>query len=224
MPNLFAKAVAEFSGTLVLVMTVVGSGIMGTQMSFDLGTALLINTFATVLVLVLLIQVLAPLSGAHLNPAVSMIAWLRNELRALPLVVYVFAQILGAMCGVALANFMFGLPALHFSGTERSNPGLLLGEVIATAGLVIVILVFSFRKQSRYIPFAVAGWIGSAYFFTSSTSFANPAVTIGRMFSDTFSGIAASSVALFIAAQLAGALLGWLIARVINSHTKEIHV
>jgi glycerol uptake facilitator-like aquaporin len=130
--------------------------------------------------------------------------------------VYVVVQVAGAIVGAIVANVMFDQPAVQFSTTERVSPGMLLGEVIATAGLIAIIGVLSFRKQDAIIPVAVAAWIGSAYFFASSTSFANPAVTIGRLFSNTFAGIDPASVAPYIGAQLVGALLGFLIVRVVS--------
>lgn len=219
-------ALAEFFGTLVLVATVVGSGIMGTQMSDDPGVALLINTLSTIFVLALLILILGPISGAHFNPAVTLVMWakkLQPGVRVLP---YVIAQITGAISGAILANIMFDQAPIQIASTQRVSPGLFIGEIVATAGLLVVILVFIARDQARFVPIAVAGWIGSAYFFTSSTSFANPAVTIGRVFSDSFAGIAPPSVGPFVLAQLIGAALGAVLAWAIidSTHKKENHV
>ena len=219
-------ALAEFFGTLVLVATVVGSGIMGTQMSDDPGVALLINTLSTIFVLALLILILGPISGAHFNPAVTLVMWakkLQPGVRVLP---YVIAQITGAISGAILANIMFDQAPIQIASTQRVSPGLFIGEIVATAGLLVVILVFIARDQARFVPIAVAAWIGSAYFFTSSTSFANPAVTIGRVFSDSFAGIAPASVGPFVLAQLIGAALGAVLAwAIINStNKKENHV
>lgn len=199
---------AEFVGAAVLVCVVVGSGIMGTQLSADLGVALLINAMATVLALALLIFVFAPVSGAHFNPAVTLMRLVRRSMDAGTAVTYVVAQVGGASVGCIVANAMFDLSAVQTSAHERVSAGSLIGEVIATAGLLFVIETFVRRGEQGLIPIAVAGWIGTAYFFTSSTSFANPAVTIGRVFSDTFAGIAPSSVLPFIIAQLVGAALG----------------
>lgn len=199
---------AEFVGAAVLVCVVVGSGIMGTQLSADLGVALLINAMATVLALALLIFVFAPVSGAHFNPAVTLMRLVRRSMDAGTAVTYVVAQVGGASVGCIVANAMFDLSAVQTSAHERVSAGSLIGEVIATAGLLFVIETFVRRIEQGLIPIAVAGWIGTAYFFTSSTSFANPAVTIGRVFSDTFAGIAPSSVLPFIIAQLVGAALG----------------
>lgn len=213
MAKLAAKAVAEFSGTALLVTVVVGSGIMGTNLSQDAGVALLINAFSTIFALALLIFVLGPISGAHLNPAVSLVQLVARKQPIGETLAYIPAQVAGAISGAIAANIMFDLPAIQSSVNERVSTGTLVGEVIATAGLVALIGVLSNRDQGKYIPVAVAAWIGSAYFFTSSTSFANPAVTIGRAFTDTFAGIAPDSVLPFIAAQLVGAALGLAISK-----------
>jgi glycerol uptake facilitator-like aquaporin len=209
------RATAEFSGTAVLVCVVVGSGIMGTNLSDDLGVALIINTISTIFALALLILILGPFSGGHFNPAVSLVQMLSRAQKPVETLVYVVVQVAGAIVGAIVANVMFDQPAVQFSTNDRVSPGMLLGEVIATAGLIAIIGVLSFRKQDALIPVAVAAWIGSAYFFASSTSFANPAVTIGRLFSNTFAGIDPGSVAPYIGAQLVGALLGFLIVKAV---------
>jgi arsenate reductase len=216
MRGLLGRSLAEFFGTAVLVGTVVGSGIMGTNLSDDLAVALIVNALATIFVLALLIFILGPVSGAHFNPVVSFISVLRKSQKAPEALAYSVSQILGAVAGAIAANFMFNLPAMQLSSNLRVSPGTLLGEVIATAGLIIVIFVLVDRKRTELIPITVAGWIGAAYFFTSSTSFANPAVTIGRAFTDTFSGIAPESVAPFIAAQFVGAILGLAATRALR--------
>jgi glycerol uptake facilitator-like aquaporin len=213
MAKIARKAVAEFSGTALLVTVVVGSGIMGTNLSQDAGVALLINAFSTIFALALLIWLLDPISGAHFNPAVSLVQLMARKQPIGETLVYIPAQIAGAISGAILANIMFDLQAIQTSVNERVSSGTLVGEVIATAGLAALIGVLSNRDQSRFIPIAVAAWIGSAYLFTSSTSFANPAVTIGRAFTDTFAGIAPDSVLPFIAAQLVGAALGLAISK-----------
>lgn len=210
MPTLFGKAIAEFIGTALLVCVVVGSGIMGTNLSEDAGIALLINTISTIFALVLLIFILAPVSGAHFNPAVSLVQLVSKSQKLSETFVYIAAQVTGAISGAVLANIMFDLAALQISTKARTSFGMLIGELIATAGLIAVIGILAKRNQGNLIPVAVATWIGSAYFFTSSTSFANPAVTVGRIFSDTFAGIDPVSVLPFIAAQLVGAALGML--------------
>jgi arsenate reductase len=181
---------------------------MGTNLSKDSAVALLLNTFSTIFALALLILIIAPISGAHFNPAVSLVQVIRREMNAVEFLSFVSAQIVGAITGVIVANVMFDLQAIQISTNERVSTGTLIGEVIATAGLIVVIFVLVARAQEKLIPVAVAAWIGSAYLFTSSTSFANPAVTIGRVFSDTFAGINPASVLPFIIAQLIGAMLG----------------
>jgi glycerol uptake facilitator-like aquaporin len=216
--QLARKAAAEFVGTALLVCVVVGSGIMGANLSSDLGVVLIINALSTVFALALLIVVLGPISGAHFNPAVSLVNVFSRLQPAREVGVYIVAQTAGAIVGAVLANVMFDLAALQISERYRTSPGMLVGEVVATAGLIAIIGILSARKQTAIIPVAVAAWIGSAYFFTSSTSFANPAVTVGRMFSDTFAGIAPESVLPYIAAQLVGAAIG---AAVVMAVTKS---
>jgi glycerol uptake facilitator-like aquaporin len=206
--KILRKWLAEYIGTATLVCVVVGSGIMGTNLSKDSGVALLINAFSTIFALALLILIIEPISGAHFNPAVSLVQVLRHEMNAVEFLSFISAQIAGAISGAIIANVMFDLEAIQISTNERVSTGTLVGEVIATAGLITVIFVLVVRSQDKLIPVAVAAWIGSAYFFTSSTSFANPAVTIGRVFSDTFAGLNPASVLPFIIAQLIGAMLG----------------
>lgn len=208
MIKILRKWLAEYIGTATLVCVVVGSGIMGTNLSKDSGVALLINAFSTIFALALLILIIAPISGAHFNPAVTLVQVLRREMNAVEFLSFISAQIAGAISGAIIANVMFDLEAIQISTNERVSTGTLVGEVIATAGLITVIFVLVVRSQDKLIPVAVAAWIGSAYFFTSSTSFANPAVTIGRVFSDTFAGLNPASVLPFIIAQLIGAMLG----------------
>ena len=216
MIKILRKWLAEYIGTATLVCVVVGSGIMGTNLSKDSGVALLINAFSTIFALALLILIIAPISGAHFNPAVSLVQVLRREMNAVEFLSFISAQIAGAISGAIIANVMFDLEAIQISTNERVSTGTLVGEVIATAGLITVIFVLVARSQDKLIPVAVAAWIGSAYFFTSSTSFANPAVTIGRVFSDTFAGINPASVLPFIIAQLIGAMLGVALVKVIT--------
>jgi len=215
------KLFAEFLGTAVLVATVVGSGIMATNLSADLGIDLLINTVATVFVLYILITLLAPISGAHFNPLVSGIAYFRKELSAANTIYFFIAQILGGSLGAILANLMFEHPAIEPSQHLRNGSHLLLGEVIASAGLIFIIFLAVKQGIDKKIPRLVAAWIGAAYFFTSSTSFANPAVTIARSLTDSFSGIKFSSVPGFIAAQIVGAILGYAGFRFISSKAKS---
>ena len=202
------RVAAEFLGTMILVAAVVGSGIMATLLTDDVGVQLLLNMQATVLVLGLLIWTLGPISGAHFNPAVTSVALVRREIRPGEGAAYIPAQIAGAITGTVLANLMFDLPAVQISTHARGGAGVLLGEVVATAGLLWIIGALTRTGNGRLGPALVPAWIGSAYFFTSSTSFANPAVTIGRAFTDTFAGIAPQSVLPFILAQFLGAAIG----------------
>ncbi|HEY5936529.1 MAG TPA: aquaporin [Kofleriaceae bacterium] len=210
------KLVAEGLGTLLLVAAVVGSGIMGVNLAGgNLAIALLANTLATAAALVTLILVFGPISGAHFNPVVTLVAALRGELAPAMAIGYATVQIAGAIAGAVLANVMFDLDPVAWATTERTGAPKLASEVVATFGLVGVVIVVS-RVRPAAVPFAVAGFITAAYWFTASTSFANPAVTLGRAFSDTFTGIRPSDVPLFVAAQLGGGLLalgvfGWLV-------------
>ncbi|MFC4061498.1 aquaporin [Planomonospora corallina] len=214
---LFRRVLAEAVGTGLLVAVVVGSGIMAQRLSpDDVGLQLLENALATVFGLGVLIAVLGPVSGAHFNPVVSLADYWQGRrtgagLSARELAFYVIAQIGGAIAGAVLANAMFAEPAISWAATERSASHLWLGEMVATAGLMLVIFGLVREGRTAVAPAAVAGYIGAAYWFTSSTSFANPAVTIGRAFSDTFAGIAPASVPAFIAAQLAGGVIGLLL-------------
>ena len=202
------KAFAEFLGTVLLVAIVVGSGIMATNLSQDIGVQLLINTISTVFGLVVLIQILLPISGANFNPVVTLIDLIQRRTTFLVFIQYVVAQIAGAISGAALANAMFSHPLLETATKVRSGGNLYIGEIVATAGLIMIISLLVTQEKFTMIPVTVASWIGSAYFFTSSTSFANPAVTIGRAFTDSFAGIAPESVTKFILAQLLGAFIG----------------
>lgn len=209
------RILAEFLGTGLLVAAVVGSGIMGSLLTDDVGLVLLINAVSTVAALGVLIWMLGPISGAHFNPVVTGVAVARREMRGLEALAYVLAQVGGALAGVALANLMFDLPAWQASTNERTGTHLWLGEVVATAGLLLVIGALTRTGRGHLGPALVPAWIGAAYFFTSSTSFANPAVTIGRSLTDTFTGIAPSSVLPFIAFQVLGAVIGAALTEVL---------
>jgi arsenate reductase len=205
---------AEFVGTALLVAAVVGSGVMASTLSpNDVGLQLLENSIATAFALGALILTFGPVSGAHFNPVVSAADWFLGRrsgtgLTAAQLGGYAVAQTAGAIAGSVLANLMFDLTAVDFSGKERSGGHLWLGEVVATAGLILLIFALARSGRSAVAPAAVGAYIGAAYWFTSSTSFANPAVTIGRAFTDTFAGIAPDSVPGFIVAQLIGLVVG----------------
>lgn len=202
------KLAAEALGTALLLAVVIGSGIMAERLAGgNVAIALLANTLATVGGLYILIEVFGPVSGAHFNPAVSLVMAGRGELPKSAVLPYVAAQVLGAMLGAWLAHAMFELPILQWSAKVRGGSGQWIAEVVATAGLLLVIL----RAPAGRASAMVAGYIGSAYWFTASTSFANPAAAFGRMFSDTFAGIAPGSAPGFVMAQLVGAALGWAI-------------
>jgi glycerol uptake facilitator-like aquaporin len=206
-----ARAVAtEFLGSGLLAAVVVGSGIAAQQLSpTDTGLQLLENAIATALGLTVLILVLAPISGAHFNPVVTIVdAGLGNRPWS-EAVRYLPVQVVGCAAGTVLANLMFDQPAVAWSSTDRMTSGHLLAEVIATAGLVLVIFALVRTGRANLAAPAVGAYIGAAYFFTSSTSFANPAITIGRMFTDTFAGIAPASAPGYVAAQLLGAAIAW---------------
>ena len=203
--DLARKVGSEASGTALLLAAVIGSGIMAERLAGDNGAiALLANTLATVGALYVLIEVFGPVSGAHFNPAVSAVLTWRGELPKNELVFYVAAQLIGAVLGAWLAHAMFDLPILQLSTKARAGAGQWIAEVVATAGLMLVIL----RAPKGRAAVMIAAWIGAAYWFTASTSFANPAAALGRMFSESFAGIAPRSVAGFVLAQLAGAALG----------------
>jgi arsenate reductase len=206
------QAAAEFVGTGLLVTVVIGSGIAAQNLSTDDGVRLLANALATAGGLAVLILVLGPISGAHLNPVISLADWWLGRRRAFgltgsQLASYVPAQVAGAIGGAILANAMYGQPLVSWSQRQRSGAGLLLSEVIATAGLLVLVVALVRRRRPAVIPWAVGAYIGAAYWWASSTSFANPAATIGRAFSNTFAGIAPSSVPGFVLAQAVGLLV-----------------
>lgn len=207
------RAVAELVGTAFLVTAVVGSGIAGQRLSNDAGVQLLVNAFATAGVLAAVILAIGPLSGAHLNPVVSVVDAAFGGIAWRDVAAYVPAQVAGGCLGAVVANLMYGRAAVNLSHHARGGGGLLLGEVVATTGLLLVVFGVVRSGRGHVAPFAVAGYIGGAYFFTSSTSFANPAVTVARALSDTFAGIAPRSVAAFVAMQVVGGAVGWLTVR-----------
>lgn len=207
------RLLAEFLGTALLLCAVIGSGIMGERLAAgNAAVALLANTLATVFALFVLIEVFGPVSGAHFNPLVTLAFGHRAGLGRADMALYGVAQFAGALAGAALANTMFDLPTLHWAGQVRSGPGQWLGEVVATAGLLLVVG----RGAAGRVSALVATYIGAAYWFTASTSFANPAAAFGRMFSDSFAGIAPGSAVGFVLAQLVGAGVGVLIARLLE--------
>ena len=208
--TLSRKLVAEALGTALLVMAVVGSGIMAQRLAQDPAITLLCNTLATAGALVAILLVFGPISGAQLNPAVTICMAIARDLTPAVAAGYIAVQLAGGIAGALLANTMFDLDALAFATTSRSGFPKLLGEFIATFGLLGVVVCVG-RTRATITPVAVAAYIAGAYWFTSSTSFANPAVTLGRAFSDSYAGIAPASVGGFVVAQLAGALAGYVV-------------
>jgi arsenate reductase len=213
------RLLAEAVGTALLVTVVVGSGIAAAALSpDDVGLQLLENSTATVFGLAVLILLFGPVSGAHFNPVVSAADWFLGRragtgLKGEDVAAYAVAQTVGAIAGAVLANAMYDLAPFQVSGHDRASAHVLLGEVVATAGLIALIFALARSGRAPLSAAAVGAYIGSAYWFTSSTSFANPAVTIGRVFSDTFAGIAPGSVLPFIAAQVVGAAVGLALVR-----------
>jgi len=207
------KLGAEAVGSFFLFVTVVGSGIMGDSLSGgNVAIALLGNTLATGAILFVIIAALGPISGAHFNPAVTLVMALRKELSVGTAILFVIAQLVGGLIGVWAAHFMFEQPILQLSEKVRTGQGQWLGEMIATFGLLFTILG-TIRFRPEWVAPAVGLFISAGYWFTSSTSFANPAITVGRAFTNTFSGIAPENVAAFLIAQFAGAVAAWLLAR-----------
>ncbi|HKC29442.1 MAG TPA: aquaporin [Jatrophihabitans sp.] len=218
------RALAEFVGTAFLVAAVIGSGIAATRLSaHDAGLELLENSIVTGAALVAFILALQPVSAAF-NPIVTAVERALGGLTTREAAALIAAQLAGGVCGAVIANVMFDLRAVTISTHHRSGHGLWLGEVIATLGLLIVIFGTARAGRSQRVAFAVGGYILAAYWFTSSTSFANPAVTVARMLSNTFAGIAPASVAGFIVAQLVGGVLGYALIRGLYPHAPAIPI
>ena len=210
------RYIAEFMGTLLLLATVVGSGIMAERLSPDnTAVALLGNTIPTGAILYVLITTLGPISGAHFNPAVTFAFWVRKEISSMDALIYVPIQIVGACLGVILANLMFDLDWITISQKTRESSGQSLSEAVATFGLIFVIFA-GIKYRPKEVAALVGLYITAAYWFTASTSFANPAVTIGRMLSDTFAGINPASVFLFITFQMIGCLVAVFTLRALS--------
>lgn len=211
MSALSRRLVAEGIGSMLLAAAVVGSGVMAERLARgNAAVALLANTGATVAMLATLIALLGPVSGAHFNPAVSAIEALRGRLPVSEALAYAAVQVVGCCAGALLAHAMFGLPTIQVSAHVRAGPAQWLSEAVATGGLILVVLG---HRRSEDAPWMIAAWIGAAYWFTASTSFANPAITIARSLTNTFTGIRPADVPAFIAAQLAGALVALALAR-----------
>lgn len=215
-PVLWRRLAAELVGTVLLAALVIGSGIAAQRLSpADLGLQLAENAGATAAGLYAIILVVGPVSGAHLNPAVTILRAITQDIRPVEAAGYVAAQIIGCAFGAVLANAMFAEPAVAWSTHHRASGPHLLAEVVATAGLLLVIYATDRSGQSAKTPAAVAAFIGAAYWFTSSTSFANPAITVGRMLSDTFAGIAPASAPAFVASQGVGIAAGYALVRLL---------
>lgn len=222
-PALARRALAELIGTAFLLTAVVGSGIAAQRLSpGDAGLQLLENALATAAALAAIILAVGPVSGAHLNPVVTLVDRILGGLTTFEAAVYLGAQILGGAIGAVVANLMFDLPAVELATTDRSSGGLWLGEVVATLGLVLVIFGVGRSGRTTAAPFAVGGYIGAAYFFTSSTSVANPAATAARTLSDTFAGILPSSAPAFVLAQLGGAAAALVVVRTLYPDLAEM--
>lgn len=213
---------AEVVGSFLLFATVIGSGVMGERLADgNIAVALLGNTLATGAMLFVLITMLGAISGAHFNPAVTMVMRLRREIGTTDALRYIAAQLLGGIVGVWAAHVMFELPVLEFSTKVRTGSGQWVGEAIATFGLLLTI-IGTVKMRPNWVPASVALYITAAYWFTSSTSFANPAITVARSLSDTFAGIAPASVPGFIAAQIAGALAAHLVGKALFDTAGEL--
>lgn len=206
---------AEYLGTALITATVIGSGIMAQVLTRDVLLQLFVNALATIFILALAIWLLAPVSGAYFNPAVLLIAFLRKELSVLHLFTFTIVQVAGAASGAILSHALFNRALIDPSTTTRDGSWLFLSEVVATAGLIATIFIAKNQGRGENAFWLVPLWIGGAYVFTSSTSFANPAITLGRTLTDSFAGIAIASVPVFIAAQLLGAILGHFIAELL---------
>jgi glycerol uptake facilitator-like aquaporin len=214
------KLAAEGLGSMLLAATVVGSGIMAERLAGgNTAVALLANTGATVAILATLIALLGPISGAHFNPAVTLVMMLQRRMHWPDAVAYVIAQVLGCCAGALLAHAMFGLHLFQMSTHARAGSAQWLAEFVATLGLLLVVLG---HERPRDAPWMIAGWIGAAYWFTASTSFANPAITIARSLSDTFSGIRPIDVPEFVVSQLAGAVTALGLARVLFTRPVDL--
>jgi len=221
------RLLAEFLGTGLLVAVVVGSGIAAQELTSDRGLQLLVNALATAAGLAVLILVFAGVSGAHFNPVVSLVDWVLGRRSGTGLTLgeagaFVVVQTAGAVGGAILADAMYARPLVAWSSHQRAGGHLWLGEVVATAGLVLLIVALARTGRTSQTPWAVGAYIGAAYWFTSSTSFANPAVSVGRAFTDTFAGIAPASLPMFVAAQLVGGALALGLVAILYPHAPTV--
>jgi glycerol uptake facilitator-like aquaporin len=215
------KVTAEFLGSLLLAASVVGSGIMATTLTQDIAIQLFVNTITTVFMLFVIITLFSSISGAHFNPLVTIVELFYKRVTFQEAALFIVSQIIGTSAGVVIANLMFNRPAIEESTFTRSGSYLFLAEVVATAGLILSILLLRHQNKGSMAAVIVPAWIGAAYIFTSSTSFANPAITFARSLSDSFAGISIKSVPMFILAQCFGAVLGVLLAAMLTTEKKE---
>ena len=215
------KVTAEFLGSLLLAASVVGSGIMATTLTQDIAIQLFVNTITTVFMLFVIITLFSSISGAYFNPLVTIVELFYKRVTFQEAALFIVSQIIGTSAGVVIANLMFNRPAIEESTFTRSGSYLFLAEVVATAGLILSILLLRHQNKGSMAAVIVPAWIGAAYIFTSSTSFANPAITFARSLSDSFAGISIKSVPMFILAQFFGALLGVLLAAMLTTEKKE---
>ncbi len=209
------KIFAEFLGTALLLSAVIGSGIMATNLTKDEGIQLTINAISIVSMLYLIITLFGPISGAHFNPVVTLGELFKNRIDAKSAGAYIVAQFAGGFCGTVFANLIFNKPAIFQSQHERTGTNLFISEIFATAGLVMVIHLLIDQKRTNLAPFIVPAWITTAFYATSSTVFANPAVTFARIWSDSFAGITMNSAWIFMIAQLIGLPIGLIVARLL---------
>lgn len=214
-PSLYRRLAAEALGTGLLIVAVIGSGIMAERLTDDVALRLLCNAVATGGALVALIVIFGPVSGASFNPAVGIVNRLLGLTTTTEVVAYTIAQVVGGCGGAVVTNLMFDLPAVNISEKVRSGSNIWFSEVVATVGLLLVIHGTIRARRTAWVPFTVAAWITGAYFFTSSTSLANPAVSVARSLSNTFAGIAPESVSMFVLSQIVGALVACVIIRTV---------
>ena len=215
------KVTAEFLGSLLLAASVVGSGIMATTLTQDIAIQLFVNTITTVFMLFVIITLFSSISGAHFNPLVTIVELFYKRVTFQEAALFIVSQIIGTSAGVVIANLMFNRPAIEQSTFTRSGSYLFLAEIVATTGLILSILLLRHQNKGSMAAVVVPAWIGAAYIFTSSTSFANPAITFARSLSESFAGISIKSVPMFILAQCLGAVLGVLLAAMFTTEKKE---
>jgi len=221
---MYKKLTAEFLGSLLLAASVVGSGIMATTLTQDIAIQLFVNTITTVFMLFVIITLFSSISGAHFNPLVTIVELFYKRVTFQEAALFIVVQVMGTSAGVMIANLMFDKPAIEQSTFTRSGSYLFLAEVVATAGLILSILLLVHQNKGSMSAVVVPAWIGAAYVFTSSTSFANPAITFARSLSESFAGISIKSVPMFIVAQCLGAVLGVLSAALLTTDKKDEHV